>query len=151
MSRDEERAARAAEAPVVGGLPPAPGILAAMMLTPDLGVTLNKLANHLLVDPFPGATLSRAERELLATAVSASNDCFFCMDSHAAFACELLTRQGNGEGAERRLDEIKEGKSGDFGPKMTTLMAIARQVAAAPRQLTRAQIEAALCEGGDRR
>ena len=31
----------------------------------------------------PGATLRRAEREMLATAVSAGNDCFFCMDSHA--------------------------------------------------------------------
>ena len=31
---------------------------------------------------YPGATLVRAEREMLATAVSAANDCFFCMDCH---------------------------------------------------------------------
>ena len=31
---------------------------------------------------------------MLATAVSAANDCFFCMDSHGAFATALLERSG---------------------------------------------------------
>ena len=31
---------------------------------------------------------------MLATAVSAANDCFFCMDSHGAFATALLEADG---------------------------------------------------------
>ena len=77
---------RSQEEPIVGGLPDVPGILAAIRLTPGLGVHLRGLADELLVNDFPGATLERAEREMLATAVSAANDCFYCMDSHGAFA-----------------------------------------------------------------
>ena len=81
---------RSQEEPIVGGLPDVPGILAAIRLTPGLGVHLRGLADELLVNDFPGATLERAEREMLATAVSAANDCFYCMDSHGAFANALL-------------------------------------------------------------
>ena len=85
MARDDERLERAAEEPIVGGLPDVPGIGVAMRLTPGLGVHLRGLADELLVNDYPGATLQRVEREMLATAVSAANDCFFCMDSHGAF------------------------------------------------------------------
>ena len=37
---------------------------------------------------------------MLATAVSAGNDCFFCMDSHGAFATALLER---GDGLAERV------------------------------------------------
>ena len=84
----------AQEEPIVGGLPDVPGIGVAMRLTPGLGVHLRGLADELLVDDFPGATIQRHEREMLATAVSAANDCFFCMDSHGAFADALLEREG---------------------------------------------------------
>ena len=76
MARDEERLLRAQQEPIVGGLPDVPGIGVAMRLTPGLGVHLRGLADELLVHDFPGATLQRAEREMLATAVSAANDCF---------------------------------------------------------------------------
>ena len=92
MVRDDERKARSAEAPIVGGLPDVPGIVAAMRLSPGLAVHLRGLADELLVNDMPGVTLARADRELLATAVSAANDCFYCMDSHGAFAGELLRR-----------------------------------------------------------
>ena len=91
MARDDERLARSQQPVLVGGLPDAPGILAAIRLTPGLGVHLRGLADELLVNDFPGATLVRAEREMLATAVSAANDCFYCMDSHGEFATALLT------------------------------------------------------------
>ena len=42
----------------------------------------------------PGRHAPRHEREMLATAVSAANDCFYCMDSHGAFANALLERNG---------------------------------------------------------
>ena len=86
MARDEERVLRSQQEPLVGSLPDVPGILVAMRLTPGLGVHLRGLADEVLVKDFPGATLRRHEREILATAVSAANDCFYCMDSHGAFA-----------------------------------------------------------------
>src|SRR5262245_47269147 len=74
MARDDERQQRAQEAPIVGSLPDVPGIGVAMRLTPQLGVHLRGLADQVLVEPYPGATISRAEREMIATAVSAAND-----------------------------------------------------------------------------
>ena len=68
MARDEERIARSQEEPIVGSLPDAPGILTALRLTPALGVHLRGLADELLVDDFAGATITRHQREMLATA-----------------------------------------------------------------------------------
>lgn len=76
MVLENERLTRAAEVPLVGGLPDALGIWAAR-LTPKLGQIISGLADELLVQIFPGSTLSRAERESIATAVSAKNNCFF--------------------------------------------------------------------------
>ena len=113
MTRDEGRLTRSQEEPIVGGLPDAPGILTALRLTPRLGLHLRGLADELLVNDFAGATIERAEREMLATAVSAANDCFYCMDSHGAFAGALLERSG---AAERMplIDGIKLGSSDGF-------------------------------------
>ena len=146
MARDEERLARASEEPIVGGVPELPGILAAMRLTPGLGVHMRGLADELLVHNYPGATLVRAEREMLATAVSAANDCFFCMDSHAAFATALLERSG---GTERipLLDTIKEGSSDGFEPKMQALLHIARVVRRNGLDLSAADVDAARAAG----
>ena len=132
MTRDEERLERSQEEPIVGGLPDAPGILAALRLTPGLGVHLRGLADELLVNDFPGATIVRAEREMLATAVSAANDCFYCMDSHGAFATALLEQSG----ADRLVplvDVIKVGSSEGFDDKMRALLHIARTVRARRR------------------
>ena len=135
MSRDQERHSRAQEEPIVGGLPDAPGIGAAMRLTPALGLHLRGLADALLVDDFPGATIGRAEREMLATAVSAANDCFFCMDSHAAHATAVLARSGETEPAEL-FDQLRAGTSDGFDAKMRALLHISRTVRRAPRDLT---------------
>jgi uncharacterized peroxidase-related enzyme len=126
----------------VGGLPDVPGIGAAIRLTPGLGVHLRGLADELLVHDFPGATLSRAEREMLATAVSAANDCFFCMDSHAAHAHALLEQTGATELAPL-IDAVKLGASDGFDPKMQALLQIARTVRREPRDLTAADVETA--------
>ena len=146
MARDTERTARAGEAPIVGGLPDFPGILAAMRLTPSLETHLRGIADALLVEEFPGSTLSRAEREMIATAVSAGNDCFYCMDSHGAFASELLSR----EGADRisdLIDGIKAGGSEGLSPKLAALVELARGVRANPRAVLRSEVERALDAG----
>jgi len=64
-----------------------PGIRSLVMFRPETGRHLYQLTQVLLRDPSP---LSPAERELIATHVSARNNCMFCMSSHAAAARELL-------------------------------------------------------------
>jgi uncharacterized peroxidase-related enzyme len=142
MTRDGERMERAQEEPIVGGLPDVPGILAAIRLTPGLGVHLRGLADELLVNDFPGATIERAEREMLATAVSAANDCFYCMDSHGAFASALLEVSGATHRAPL-VETIKLGSSDGFDDKMQALLHIARTVRRDPRELTLADVETA--------
>ena len=134
------------KSPIVGGLPDVPGITTAMLLSPGLGVHLRGLADQLLVNEFPGATIGRAEREMLATSVSAGNDCFFCMDSHAAFATVALEDHGSPE-LIPLLDELKVGSSERLDPKMAALIRIAETVRREPRALTSAHVEAALSAG----
>ena len=146
MARDEERLRRSQETPIVGGLPDVPGIGTAMRLTPALGVHLRGLADELLVDDFPGATISRVERETLATAVSAANDCFFCMDSHAAHATAVMELAGSSEWAPR-LDAVKAGSSDGYDPKMQALLHIARTVRGDARSLRAEDVAAATAVG----
>jgi uncharacterized peroxidase-related enzyme len=146
MARDEERAARAQENPIVGSLPDVPGIVAAMRLTAGLGLHMRGLADELLVHDYPGATITRAERELLAAAVSAANGCFFCMDSHGEHATALLERSGDTDRI-ALIDTIKEGSSAGFDPKMAALLQIARTVGGDARQLTGDDVAAARSAG----
>jgi len=148
MVRDDERKARSAEAPIVGGLPDVPGIVAAMRLSPGLAVHLRGLADELLVNDMPGVTLARADRELLATAVSAANDCFYCMDSHGAFAGELLRRASvDAPGVLLAVDGVKSGGGGGLGPKMVALLALVRGVQRNPREVSRQDVTRALDAG----
>ena len=146
MARDDERILRSQESPIVGGLPDVPGIGTAMRLTPGLGIHLRGLADELLVDDFPGATISRAERETLATAVSAANDCFFCMDSHAAHATAVMELAGSTEGVPL-LDAIKTGSSEGYDAKMQGLLHIARTVRGDARSLRAEDVAAATAAG----
>src|SRR5262245_7728795 len=125
MARDDERLSRSQEDPIVGSLPDVPGILAAIRLTPGLGLHLRGLADELLVNDFPGTTLVRAEREMLATATSAANDCFYCMDSHGAFATALLEKTGDTERV-GLINKIKLGSSEGLDPKLQALIHISR-------------------------
>ena len=146
MARDQERLARSLEDPIVGGLPDVPGIVTAMRLTPGLGVHLRGLADELLVHDYPGASIGRAEREMLATAVSAENDCFYCMDSHGAFATALL-EQGGAAHDVPLIDMIKDGATDGLTDRMRALVHIARIVARRPRELTAADIAPARAAG----
>ncbi len=146
MPREEERLQRSQEEPIVGGLPDVPGILTAIRLTPGLGVHLRGLADELLVNDFPDSTLERGQREMLATAVSAANDCFYCMDSHGAFATAVLERGGSADLAQL-VDVVKVGSSEGFDDKMQALLHISRTVRREPRDLTAKDIAAARTAG----
>jgi uncharacterized peroxidase-related enzyme len=146
MTRNDERLERSQKQPLVGSLPEAPGILTAIRLTPGLGVHLRGLADELLVHDFPGATISRAEREMLATAVSAGNDCFYCMDSHGAFATAVLESVGLTERTPL-IDVLKNGTSDGFDPKMQALLNISRTVRRSGLDLCADDVQAALDAG----
>lgn len=143
---DAERERRAREEPIVGGLPDVPGIGAALRLTPNLGLHLRGLADELLVNDFPGATLTRAEREMLATTVSAGNECFFCMDSHAAHARALLDGLEDADLA-AAIDLVPGAPDEGFDPKLRALRRVADTVRREPRQLTAADVAAAQAAG----
>jgi AhpD family alkylhydroperoxidase len=139
------RIARSQERPIVGGLPDVPGIGVAMRLTPELGTHLRGLADAVLVDDYPGATISRVEREMLATALSASNDCFFCMDSHAEHGVAVVAREADGAhaGHAATFDAIKLGSSAGLEPKMQALLRIVGTVGRRALDLTEADVESA--------
>jgi uncharacterized peroxidase-related enzyme len=65
-----------------------PGILGPMLFRPETAKPLNELAEILLRQP---NTLSPGERELIATYVSAENDCYFCQTVHGAVAAHHLS------------------------------------------------------------
>jgi uncharacterized peroxidase-related enzyme len=144
---DEKRRRRAGEEPIVGGLPAVPGIIAAMSLSPGLAVHLRGLANELLVKEFPGATLGRAEREFIATAVSGANECFYCMDSHGAFALELMRETRDAPSARALVEGLKTGDDAGLSSKMRALVDIARTVQRRSRDLTRDDVASAVRAG----
>ena len=146
MTRDPERIERSQDPQLVAGLPDAPGILTALRLTPGLGLHLRGLADELLVNDFPGTTLKRYEREMMATATSAGNDCFYCMDSHGAFATALLEHDGATD-LVPVIDVIKAGSSEGLSPKMQALLQISRTVRRQPLDLTADDVAAAHAAG----
>ena len=63
-----------------------PGIRGLMQFRPEVAIALNQLAQVLLADD---ASLSKLDRELIASFVSSRNACTFCMTSHGAIAAHL--------------------------------------------------------------
>lgn len=119
-----------------------------MRLSPGLELHLRGLADELLVKDFSGATLTRGERELVATAVSADNDCFYCMDSHGAFASELLRRTSvTPLGIDALVDGVKSGGSEGLDAKMRALLDLARVVQRRSRDVTRDDVARARAAG----
>ncbi len=145
MSLEEQRQHRASEEPVVGGLPEVPGIIAAMSLSPGLAKHLRGLADELLVKDYPGASITRVERELIATAVSSANECFYCMDSHGAFALELMKDAQPSSAA--LIEDLKRGDSSRLSAKMRALLELARTVQRRARDVTRDDVARALRAG----
>src|SRR5678815_5186680 len=64
-----------------------PGIRGPMRFRPETAKPINDLVHVLLHDAH---RLSAAERELIATYVSAQNDCHFCQTIHGAIAAHHL-------------------------------------------------------------
>jgi uncharacterized peroxidase-related enzyme len=112
-----------------------PGIRSLALFRPETGKHLYDLAQILLRDPSP---LTPAERELIATHVSAKNYCVFCMCSHAAAARELY-------GDERAIVDcvIDDVSSAPVSNKMKTLLTIAGKVQESGKSVTSQDIQTA--------
>jgi uncharacterized peroxidase-related enzyme len=103
------------------GLPEGiPGILGPMAFRPETAKPLNELAEILLRAP---NSLSQADREMIATYVSAQNDCHFCQSAHGAVVAHYLG------GDERLVNDTKLNPEGAaISGKLKALLAIAGKV-----------------------
>jgi uncharacterized peroxidase-related enzyme len=116
-----------------------PGIRGLMAFRPETAKYLNELAEILLRDE---NTLTRGERELIATYVSYLNDCFFCQNAHGAIAQHYLQCDM------KYMDELKvDFESKAISPKMKALLRIAGSVQQSGKAVTPDQIERAKKEG----
>lgn len=123
-----------------------PGISGPLRAYPSTAVHLNGLAHELLRGV---SSLSPAQRELIATYVSAGNECYFCTNSHAAAAAHLFgddvsELHGAVRGMERTLPHDLTGD-----PKMVALLQIADKVRIDARTVSETDITAARNAGAD--
>lgn len=116
-----------------------PGILGPMAFRPETAKPLNELAETLLRGP---STLSRGERELIATFVSSGNDCWFCQSSHGAAAAHHLG------GDASLVDAVKRDfNTAEVSPKLKALLAIADKVRQDGRRVSDADVARARAAG----
>jgi uncharacterized peroxidase-related enzyme len=97
-----------------------PGIRGPMMFRPETAKPLNELVEVLLRGP---STLTQGERELIATCVSARNDCVYCQTIHGAIAAHHLN------GNEKLVECVKlDFEHAEITEKLKALLAIAGKV-----------------------
>jgi uncharacterized peroxidase-related enzyme len=109
-----------------------PGIRGPMAFRPETAKHLNELAEVLLRSE---NSLSRGERELIATYVSYLNDCFFCQNAHGGLAQHYLQCDMD------YIDKVKvDFTSTDVSPKLKTLLSIAGSVQKGGKNVTSHQI-----------
>src|SRR5690606_39624099 len=112
-----------------------PGIRGPMAFRPETSKPMNELAEILLR---ADNSLTRGERELIATHVSYLNDCFFCQNAHGGLAqhylqCDL-----------EQMDKMKmDPSSAPISEKLKALLAIAGSVQKGGKHVTKEQVEKA--------
>lgn len=120
-----------------------PGIRGPMAFRPETAKPLNELAEVLLRSE---NSLSRGDRELIATYVSSLNDCFFCQNAHGGLAQHYLQCDM------KFIDTVKvDYESTDISEKMKSLLAIAASVQKGGKHVTPDQIEKAKLVGATER
>src|SRR3984957_6218760 len=116
-----------------------PGILGPMAISPESTKALRELVEVLLRGP---NTLTSAEREMIATYVSAQNDCCFCQLSHGAPAAEHLG------GDYALIDRLKMNyETAEISGKMKALLAIAGKVQKGGKYVTAEDVARARQQG----
>jgi uncharacterized peroxidase-related enzyme len=116
-------------------LPDLPGIRGPMAFRPETARPLNDLVDVLLRGP---GTLTPGERELIATFVSARNDCRYCQTIHGAIAAHHVG------GAEDLVVAVKtDPANAAISDKLKALLVIAGKTAESGKLVTAADIEKA--------
>ena len=116
-----------------------PGIRGPMAFRPETARPLNDIVDVLLRGPH---TLTPGERELIATAVSATNDCRYCQTIHGAIAAHHLG------GDEALVLQAKaDPEAANLSPKMKALLNIAGKVAVSGKLVTADDVARARREG----
>lgn len=102
-------------------LPPGlPGIRGLMAFRPETAEPLNRLADVLLHGP---STLSPGERELIASFVSARNECRYCCSIHGAVAAAHL------DGDEQLVAAVQqEPEAAPISAKLRALLLLSAKV-----------------------
>jgi uncharacterized peroxidase-related enzyme len=115
------------------------GIRGAMAFRPETARPLNALVEVLLSGP---STLSKGERELIATYVSSRNCTHFCASVHGMIAAAHLG------GDEALVKQVKtDFTQAAVSPKLKALLAIAGKVQQDGKLVTTADVEAAREQG----
>ena len=122
-------------------LPNEPGIIGPLTAYRETEKHLDGLANALMCGP---SSLTRAEREIIATYVSSGNECTFCTNSHAAVARHLLGEQCNV--VAEILDDVSQAP---IDEKLRALLVIAGKVRRDGRLVTDEDVQRARDAGAD--
>jgi uncharacterized peroxidase-related enzyme len=116
-----------------------PGIRGPMAFRPETAKPLNELVDILLRGPH---SLTPGERELIATYVSAQNDCRYCQTIHGAIAARHL------DGDENLVAAVKQNpQQAAISDKLRALLVIASRVAVSGRSVTDADVARARQQG----
>lgn len=118
-----------------------PGIVSLLRQYPDSARHLTGLAQSVLRGP---SSLSEAERELIATFVSAGNECHFCANSHAAAARALL-----GDECALVDQALIDPDAAAISDRMKALLTIAGKVRRGGKLVTIDDVNAARAAGAD--
>jgi uncharacterized peroxidase-related enzyme len=119
-----------------------PGIRGLLIYSPATAKPIGELAEVLLRGP---STLTRAERELVATHVSFLNECHYCQSCHGAIAAEEL---GGAPVDYALVDQAKQSPAAaPLSAKMKALLAIAGLVQQGGKRVTSSDVERARREG----
>jgi len=103
-----------------------------MAFRPETAAPLNELVDVLLRGPH---TLTPGERELIATFVSARNDCQYCQTIHGAIAAHHL------DGDEALVVSVKtDAAAAAISDKLKALLVIAGKTADGGKQVTTADV-----------
>jgi uncharacterized peroxidase-related enzyme len=109
-----------------------PGIRALLTYRPETARPLNDLVDVLLRGPH---TLTAGERELIATYVSARNECTYCQSIHGAVAARQL-----GD-AEDLVEQVtRDVERAPISEKLKALLQIAGKTAESGRHVTPADV-----------
>lgn len=112
-----------------------PGIRGPLSLRPEVARPLSAFMEELMRAE---NSLSRGERELIATFVSSLNDCFFCTQAHGGVARHYLQCDLS------HIDQVKSNfHRADLSPKMKALLTIASSVQKGGKFVTTDQIDEA--------